>query len=66
MSRRPSQTAALQSYREARDIEAGLLAREGINPWRVLAGVAIGAAGIALCGALWIGLVSLFGMRWGA
>ncbi len=44
-----SHRAAMEHYRKACDRERELLAREPVNPWRVLAGV--------ICGMLFLALV---------
>lgn len=54
------QREALRSYQECRDMEAGLLDRNGINPLRILIGVVAGATFIALAMALWFELVRVF------
>lgn len=61
MSRQTNrQREALRSYQECRDMEAGLLDRNGINPLRILGGVLVGATFIALGMTLWFELVRVF------
>lgn len=61
MSRRSnSQRDALRSYQECRDMEAGLLDRNGINLWRILGGVLAGATFVALAMTGWVELTRVF------
>lgn len=55
-----SQREALRSYQECRDIEGGLLDRNGINPLRILIGVVAGATFVALAMTGWVELVRVF------
>ena len=50
------QRETLRAYQQCRDMEAGLLAREGISLWRIAAGVLAGAAVLGLFGLLAMGL----------
>ena len=61
MSRQTNaQRQALRSYQECRDLEAGLLDRNGINLLRILIGVVAGATFIALAMTGWVELNRVF------
>ena len=58
MSRRHSHNEAVRRYRESL-AGGGVMASNGINLWRVLAGVVVGCLALVFGAAAWFGLLEL-------